>query len=376
MNKYINVKGNRMKRRFLLLFSFILLYLPFNQISGQEILVTKGDTVIYGNPGATELVLYAHVKNISSTAQTVFLVRTINNLPANWLSSLCFDVNCYPPNVDSAATTEPLQPGDSIEVSVHFYPDQTVPGTGQVQIQLGTMHNPSARTTMNLMASTEPPPAIEVVRGDSVINGPLGSTELVLYAHVINTSQDSQAVFIVRTINNLPQNWTSSLCFDINCYPPTIDSAITLEPLGPGDTIEVSVHFYPDMITAGTGYVQIQLGAINSPNVRTTINETATTTVTSVSNDFNQIKNFELSQNYPNPFNPATTISYSVPQRSDVSLKVYNIIGREVATLVNGEKDPGTYNVNFNGAELSSGVYFYKITAGSFSTVRKMILLK
>jgi hypothetical protein len=85
---------------------------------------------------------------------------------------------------------------------------------------------------------------------------------------------------------------------------------------------------------------------------------------------------FKLYQNYPNPFNPSTKISFVIPQRSNVSLKVYNITGTEIATLVNEVKDPGAYSINFNAEKLSSGVYFYKITAGKFSSVRKMILIK
>src|SRR5512146_1065346 len=112
-----------MKKSYILFFFFILFCLSFIKIQAQDIEVIRGDSVIYGDPGVQELVLYAHVKNISPVAQTVFLVRTQNELPVNWTSSLCFGVNCYPPTVDSAATNEPVQPGDSIEISVHFYPD-------------------------------------------------------------------------------------------------------------------------------------------------------------------------------------------------------------------------------------------------------------
>ena len=85
---------------------------------------------------------------------------------------------------------------------------------------------------------------------------------------------------------------------------------------------------------------------------------------------------FNLEQNYPNPFNPSTTIKYSIPKQSYVTLKLYDILGREVATLVNAEKPAGNYLVEFNAANLPSGVYFYRIQAGSFNQVRKMLLLK
>ena len=85
---------------------------------------------------------------------------------------------------------------------------------------------------------------------------------------------------------------------------------------------------------------------------------------------------FELSQNYPNPFNPTTTIQYAIPQSEHVTLKVYDELGNEVRTLVNGEKSAGEYNVEFNGSNLSSGIYFYKISAGNYSEVKKLMLLK
>lgn len=86
--------------------------------------------------------------------------------------------------------------------------------------------------------------------------------------------------------------------------------------------------------------------------------------------------NFSLQQNYPNPFNPSTTISFSIPNEELVSLKVFNSLGEEVAELINETKPAGNYSVIFNAGELTSGIYFYTITAGSFVQTRKMILVK
>ncbi len=85
---------------------------------------------------------------------------------------------------------------------------------------------------------------------------------------------------------------------------------------------------------------------------------------------------FRLMQNFPNPFNPSTQINYSVPQSSHVVLKVYDANGSEVATLINQNKAEGNYAINFNASNLSSGIYYYTITAGSFSATKKMILMK
>ncbi|MEW6507331.1 MAG: N-acetylmuramoyl-L-alanine amidase [Bacteroidota bacterium] len=87
-------------------------------------------------------------------------------------------------------------------------------------------------------------------------------------------------------------------------------------------------------------------------------------------------KEYSLIQNYPNPFNPTTTISYSIPQPEFVSLKVFDLLGREVATLVNEAKSPGNYKVKFDGSNLPSGVYLYRMQAGKFSESRKLMLLK
>jgi predicted extracellular nuclease len=85
---------------------------------------------------------------------------------------------------------------------------------------------------------------------------------------------------------------------------------------------------------------------------------------------------YELSQNYPNPFNPSTSIHYSVPVNGQVTLKIFNILGQEVRTLVNTVQSSGSYVVNFNASTLSSGVYFYQLRAEGFVSVKKMMLLK
>jgi len=89
-----------------------------------------------------------------------------------------------------------------------------------------------------------------------------------------------------------------------------------------------------------------------------------------------QPKEFSLEQNYPNPFNPSTRIQYQVSGVSHINLKVYDVLGNEVATLVNEEKQAGSYEVDFNASQLTSGVYFYTINAGSFVETKKMILLR
>ena len=107
-------------------------------------------------------------------------------------------------------------------------------------------------------------------------------------------------------------------------------------------------------------------------------------TITNVEEPNLVIDNFSLSQNYPNPFNPKTKIKYSIPNLEtrhssslqNVKLKIYDILGREVATLVNEQQHPGKYEVIFNASHLTSGTYFYRLTIGEFSETKKIILLK
>ena len=85
---------------------------------------------------------------------------------------------------------------------------------------------------------------------------------------------------------------------------------------------------------------------------------------------------FGLFQNYPNPFNPKTVIDYQIPIAGNVTLKIYDVLGREVATLVDGRQNAGNYAVSFDAGNLPSGIYFYRIIAGSFSSVRKLSVVK
>jgi hypothetical protein len=88
------------------------------------------------------------------------------------------------------------------------------------------------------------------------------------------------------------------------------------------------------------------------------------------------VSDYALSQNYPNPFNPTTTIKYSIAKPGMVNIKVYDIVGREVATLVNQEQGSGSYQVTFDASKLASGLYIYRIQSGDFSAVSKMMLMK
>jgi hypothetical protein len=102
-----------------------------------------------------------------------------------------------------------------------------------------------------------------------------------------------------------------------------------------------------------------------------------TVTVTSITNKSKSIPRItHLSQNYPNPFNPRTIINYELPISSEVQLEVYNLLGQKVALLVSEKQPPGSYEVEFNGESLASGIYYYILKTNSWQDIKKMILLK
>ncbi|HCY76552.1 MAG TPA: hypothetical protein DHV28_11580 [Ignavibacteriales bacterium] len=98
--------------------------------------------------------------------------------------------------------------------------------------------------------------------------------------------------------------------------------------------------------------------------------------ITNISEDHPTVSEFVLFQNYPNPLNPSTKISWQSPVGSWQTLKVYDVLGNEVITLVNEYRNAGNYEINFDASKLSSGVYYYQIRAGSFVETKKMIYLK
>ncbi len=92
--------------------------------------------------------------------------------------------------------------------------------------------------------------------------------------------------------------------------------------------------------------------------------------------DYHTPQGFSLSQNYPNPFNPSTSIKFSIPQENTVSIVIYNVLGKEISTLLNEQRPAGTYSITFDASSLPSGLYFYKLSAGKFEQTRKMLLIK
>lgn len=150
-----------------------------------------------------------------------------------------------------------------------------------------------------------------------------------------------------------------------------VDGSFMLEGLSSGSyqLVSSTVDFNSTSVSNVT---------VETANNYLSVNVVLTTDgVTSVKSETNNIvTTYALNQNYPNPFNPSTSISYQLPANGFVTIKVYNVIGKEIATLVNEYQQSGNYSKEFNANGLTSGVYFYTIKAGSFSATKKMILMK
>lgn len=164
----------------------------------------------------------------------------------------------------------------------------------------------------------------------------------------IDLSSDNHGTLVQKG----PDSWTDLVTLNFTSSQPVSNSAVTWG-------FESSFwHVYADdnLTSWGIGY----FGSVTLAGEGKGMNSTS----------------YNLSQNYPNPFNPTTMIQYNVPERSDVRLIVYNIIGEQVRVLAEGEKEAGTYSVDFRAQDLPSGVYIYRLQAGEFVQTRKMMLVK
>jgi hypothetical protein len=126
-----------------------------------------------------------------------------------------------------------------------------------------------------------------------------------------------------------------------------------------------------DSLAVGKHSVVGEVGIGFSDTLWITVN-----TLVAVREELAAPQGFALENNYPDPFNPSTTIGYRLPVRSHVTLLIYDMLGRAVATLVNGQQNAGTYSISFNAGGLASGAYFYRLQAGAFTETKKLTLIK
>jgi len=167
---------------------------------------------------------------------------------------------------------------------------------------------------------------------------------------------------------NGSQNLAIEICFNNSSY--TSNTTVNGTP----NTLSQNRHNHSDL-SSGDGCTAItSVGTTYTarPNISLTVNAAVNL---SFENNLIPTK-YELAQNFPNPFNPSTKINFAIPKQAMVTLKVFDILGREVAVLVNDVKQPGYYTLDYDASHLASGVYFYKLTSGTFTEVKRMVLVK
>ncbi len=212
--------------------------------------------------------------------------------------------------------------------------------------------------------------------------GTLDQTRNAIHASISTDRQVMTMVWIdAEPGDSIPDIWFSSR--DINGASWSTPENISQTPnLG-----EILLHAAPQVRVNGGGSYTLFLGRTYEAGFPSFSNLNAsnpcyfyiaehTFAVTSVGDRVDLPNKFELAQNYPNPFNPSTKIKFVIPQSSHVRLTIYNMVGQEVKTLVNDQREAGSYQVDFAPGNIASGVYYYTLTAGDFVATRKMLLLK
>lgn len=200
-----------------------------------------------------------------------------------------------------------------------------------------------------------------------------------------NSTTDSLKFRFVRAVNNLPAgDWHTQMCYDL-CYGYENDS-IPLKNISGVDYYTVAPNhtdtlYYIDFLGTSEGFGMAIVRMENYFNPGDYVQDTFKVQIGTVGIQqiSNVVQDYKLSQNYPNPFNPSTVINFSIPKSENVSLKIYNALGKEVAVLLSSERlAPGSYNYEFNvnNYNLSSGLYYYTFTSGDFVQTKKMMLIK
>jgi hypothetical protein len=201
-------------------------------------------------------------------------------------------------------------------------------------------------------------------------------SDLVSYGTLTNNNSGTHTYICKKYRLNVPTGWTVSYCFSL-CYPPFIDS--TSEVLGNGPH-DFSMHFMDTNLVGphnpGTGYASMVVYDITNPSVKDSVVFGATGWPLGIKPISSTVSEFKLNQNYPNPFNPTTKIVFSIPKSDFVDLRIYDILGREVAVLASGYVNAGEYEVEWDAKNLASGMYYYRLKTPDNVAVKKMTLVK
>lgn len=255
--------------------------------------------------------------------------------------------------------------------------------TSSPKFTLTGINNGSNMLINNTLAASDTARELVGIKIITTVNPQVGSLKLLKFGMTTNATASNITSFDLywdKDKNNLVSNGDIKLkSIPFGTGPLTFDS-LKFKFLDSSRTLILAAR----TTSSATGSMNVNLGITDTNQVVAyyTTRPFSTNfpfgTVTSATNN-EQTLTYSLSQNFPNPFNPATIISYTVAKESLVSIKVFDVLGREVATLVNSRKIPGNYQVEFDTRDysnLASGLYFYRIQAGEFTDLKRMMLIK
>lgn len=268
----------------------------------------------------------------------------------------------------SCLTPVPLQisPGNNDSLTFKWSPVQQRTLIDTVYFFINSSTVP---VKISLAGSSIPTPNIQldVTQLDmGTINVNTSIKDTSFYVYNLGTAFDS--VVVAFNLGNINPKTAISVSPSLFKILPADSQKITFS-VSPSSIIRSGFDIYtqPILITSKFGSGQ----TIFSKSIRFHL-----TGVLAVQNESSDKLTFQLNQNYPNPFNPLTMIKFSIPSDGRVVLKVYNVLGRLISVLVNGDFFKGNYSVEFNGLNLPSGIYFYKLESGGYSDIKKLVLLK
>ncbi len=320
-----------------------------------------------GQGGAFDLyqMTNAVIKNniFFSVSSAAYPLAWYNNVPGSWGSAV-IPIDSLRSLAAAPYNFTEAERHITITNNAYFWPQQIVSNWNQLNTTgisgITPLRPPDFINTQPGMTTNKTSwPYINVTNNDSVDPG--------FNSALVQTAASNMAVF-VDTLWNNNQSAKGIRPYVYSLYdPPTWDGVATNWASTQGYPVPENLR-YSNSVLQTAGSDGKALGDLNwfPEQLATAVPKMLNTLPTK----------FDLSQNYPNPFNPTTMIKYSIPQSSFVTLKVYNLLGQEIATLVSQEQTPGNYIVNFDASKLASGIYMYRIQTGNSSLTKKMVLMK